>query len=259
MPKKEDYKLLPVKGVTVYPNDVVVSRYPKLSAKKVKPKRGEIMEFSEASRKRLAFVAANTGVEFKMLVTLTYPGEFPIDGKASKLHLRQFLDWCNLLWDGLEYLWFMEFQKRGAPHYHILLDKLPDDASSTMSGLQWRVSHTWYGIVKSGDPKHLLAGTRTEVLRNPEGGKRYAVKYAVKMRQKAVPKEFRNVGRFWGNSKGVKPRPVMDYTFISGKKLLELLKSVGWEYAPETEENIHRVLYNAAPLLAPEIAEKVEF
>jgi len=42
-----------------------------------------------------------------------------------------------------------------------------------------------------------------EYLRSKEGGRRYVAKYASKPYQKEVPSWFRDIGRFWGVSKGV--------------------------------------------------------
>lgn len=43
-----------------------------------------------------------------------------------------------------------------------------------------------------------------EVIRKPDGAKRYVAKYATKPYQKQVPEWFQDIGRFWGCSDGVK-------------------------------------------------------
>lgn len=162
------------------------------------PERGEVVEFSRKSRERLAFVANNTQADFRAMVTLTYPASYPSDGKTVKAHLNRFLTWARRSKGVTDYLWFIEFQKRGAPHFHILL-------SSYLPKVE--VAEQWFAIVESGDTRHLNAGTRVEYLRSKDGGARYATKYAYKMTQKTVPPDYRSVGRFWGHSKGVKPVP----------------------------------------------------
>lgn len=42
-----------------------------------------------------------------------------------------------------------------------------------------------------------------EKIREADGAKRYALKYALKPDQKKVPKDFQDVGRFWGASRDV--------------------------------------------------------
>ncbi len=60
--------------------------------------------------------------------------------------------------------------------------------------LQEWVSLTWAAVVKSGDPRHVRAGTRVEQIRSREGVMFYASKYVGKLDTEAVG----NAGRFWG-------------------------------------------------------------
>ena len=92
----------------------------------------------------------------------------------------------------------MWFQKRGAPHFHILVDV-------SLESEKEDVSAAWHGQIETEDKKHLATETRVEKLRTSDGGARYAVSYAKKPYQKDVPMAYQNVGRFWGHSRGVKP------------------------------------------------------
>lgn len=53
-----------------------------------------------------------------------------------------------------------------------------------------------------------------ENIRKRDGAKRYIAKYALKPRQKIVPKRYGDCGRFWGASRDVKPvrRQTIDVT-----------------------------------------------
>lgn len=229
----------------VYKSDCLLQRAYKFVPIPPGGSREEIERWTYKSRRRLAFVAANTDVIFKAMITLTYPKEFPGDGKAVKRHLGNFLRYLRHNEAMVEYLWFLEFQKRGAPHVHLLLDKPESDLPDKKA-----ISSTWYRICGSGDGKHLLAGTRTENLRSADGGTRYAVKYAMKMEQKNVPEEFRNVGRFWGHSRGVKPTQKGKLEF---ETFGELRQSLGtWKYKGQLENYRVSTLYNAAKELGNE-------
>lgn len=61
--------------------------------------------------------------------------------------------------DRCRMFWHLEFQRRGAPHWHCLM-VLP----LTIDGqaITQVVSRQWYEAVGSGDPKHLAAGTRID-------------------------------------------------------------------------------------------------
>lgn len=240
MDRKLTANVLPIGHLEIYSSDVVIKRVGRRGGG-TRGKKMQITEFSDKSRKRLAFVAANTGVLFESMVTLTYPNEFPSDGAMVKRHLVSFLKKLSRRYDGCEYLWFMEFQARGAPHFHIMLAGIDNG----LIDVGWCAA-VWYLIVDSGDYKHLQAGTRWEKLRKPGG--RYAVKYGSKMRQKNVPEAYRNCGRFFGYSVNVEPEPVAIVTDgdfdglmgqdVNGQKCIEN----GWSVAFNSSEKILTIL-----------------
>lgn len=159
--------------------------------------RGNIVGFSVGSGVRMRRYLRECVSEYTHMLTLTYPEGYPSDGTTVKNHLRRFLQevrrWDDRLNRGQckhSAFWFLEFQQRGAPHFHIFCNRCPAKT--------W-VSETWYRIVDSEDIRHLHAGTRTEKLRTGRAGTiSYASKYAAKLEQKTVPAGYENVGRFWG-------------------------------------------------------------
>jgi hypothetical protein len=139
-----------------------------------------------------------------VLLTLTYPGDFPTDGRRVKRHWHNFRTW--LVRGGKERpsrkgAWFLEFQGRGAPHFHIFLDGPVDKKE---------VARKWYDLVASGDERHLRAGTRIETLREGHAAAAYASKYASKAEQKEVPDGFSEVGRFWGTFGDLDVGPLLE-------------------------------------------------
>ena len=146
--------------------------------------------------KRMWFMVCNAVGKWLSVVTLTYPGEWPRDGRVVKGHLHEFLDGLRYIWPDLKYAWFMEWQQRGAPHFHVLLDVLPD---------REMVSRRWYAIVGSGDERHLRAGTQVKGARAQGGLVGYFMKlgYLAKSRSKQVPPGFINPGRLSGTSRGL--------------------------------------------------------
>jgi hypothetical protein len=246
---QREWVLPPIRGIEVYANDVVVKRFGHKT--KVNPeKRQKVKEFSLPARKRLAFVAANTKVDFRSMITLTYPAIYPHDGRLVKRDRKVFLQWLCARCPDCSYLWFIEFQRRGAPHFHILFTEQIGGLPAYRK-FQMEVSEAWNRIVK-GDIDHLRAGTRTERLRTPEGGRHYAVKYAIKMRQKLVPAAFENVGRFYGYSRDVTPKPIAGIA-LGWAKLKAMLED--WPYLPDNERDLYKVLYNTSGVVAPYIVQ----
>ena len=125
----------------------------------------------------------------KATIDLTYPKDFPVDGKTVKKHYSKFRKRLRRL--GINSLWVLEFQKRGAPHFHLMVDGEIDKEL---------VSKMWFEIVGSGDEKHLKAGTKVQAIKDEGRVIRYISSYMKKLTQKIVPEEFKNVGRFGGYS-----------------------------------------------------------
>jgi hypothetical protein len=157
--------------------------------------RSSIVRFSEGCAYRMGRYLRESVAEYTNMVTLTYPENYPIDGRVIKQQLRVFLQRVKRLAESngrkqSSSFWFLEFQKRGAPHFHIFTTEFVP---------HYWIASTWYDIVGSGDTAHLRAGTRIEKLKaGKKGVIIYAKKYARKQEQKDVPENYQNVGRFWG-------------------------------------------------------------
>ncbi len=179
----------------VYNNDVkfrISPRFKKPFVREPNP-RGAITRFTNQSRRRLRFLIRNTADMWKVFLTLTYPMAYPASGPETKKHLAAFCAYLRR--KKISYIWILEFQKRAAPHYHFILSGYIDKED---------VARRWYEIVGSEDPRHLEAGTRIEGVKNPDEVGLYMSSYMSKLDQKAVPRNFHNVGRFWGSTRLLK-------------------------------------------------------
>jgi len=147
------------------------------------------------SRDNLKFTLRNAVCDWLSFTTLTYPGEYPLDGRECKRHFHLFLTHLRQDYVGIKIVWFLEFQERGAPHFHIF-------TTCAIPGKTY-VSPLWYHIVNSGDKRHLEAGTQVRALSTSAEAIKYATSYANKANQKEVPETFTGVGRFWGSSRSL--------------------------------------------------------
>jgi len=155
-------------------------------------KRAKVLKFSKRSARRLRHVIRNSEDNFKAFITLTYPECFVSDGRQVKAHLNAFLQYLRRR--RIKYIWILEFQQRGAAHFHILVSDFIDKAE---------LSKEWYNIVASGDEKHLRAGTQIQAIKSKRHLYGYLSSYINKLHQKSVPEGFENVGRFWGASRNL--------------------------------------------------------
>ena len=155
-------------------------------------KRAKVLKFSKRSARRLRHVVRNSEDTWKAFITLTYPEHFSYDGRQVKSHLNSFLQYLRRR--NIQYVWVLEFQKRGAPHFHVLIS---DYISKN------ELSERWYEIVRSGDKRHLQAGTRIESIKSKKHLYGYLSSYINKLLQKTVPNAYLSVGRFWGASRNL--------------------------------------------------------
>lgn len=204
--------------IKIYPKALHISDRNKMTKSysaeikaKLRGKRSIIKKFSFGATRRCKFVFDNIADKMNVVVHLTYPNEFPMDGSIVKKHLHSFLDWMSKR--DYKNAWVLEFQIRGAPHFHIMIDK----------EIPWQdVADRWYKIVDSKDPKHLRAGTSVEAIRSKGGMAVYMVGYLNKNKQKIVPDEYKKVGRFWGYSKELlKKTEIRIYGDIESIKMLK--------------------------------------
>lgn len=150
-------------------------------------------------------------------VTLTYPGDWLTvapDGEAVKRHLQMLKERWSREWGKPMALWKMEFQKRGAPHFHLLCPLMTrQHAADGRPFRQW-LSETWAEVVAHPDPgeyaRHVAAGTRIDVkeglkCKDPKRVAIYFSKHGLfrsKEYQNQPPAEWveagKSCGRFWG-------------------------------------------------------------
>jgi hypothetical protein len=179
--------------------------------------RGKIRGFSKKSRyrllNRLAMINKKDG--FPLFITLTYPSEFPTDRKIYKADLEKFIKRLIYRFPKVSGFWRLEFQKRGAPHYHLLVWGLPYSDE-----IKKYISKTWFKVVGSGDEKHLKAGTQVARVRSWRGVMFYAGKYMAKMDNI----EF-ETGRVWGYfNAGYIPWSRVEVIELSQKQVVKLMR-----------------------------------
>lgn len=154
------------------------------------------------------------------MVTLTLPGEWERiapDAREFKKLVKRFQDrYSHSFGRPLVGVWKLEFQRRGAPHLHILMS--PPSHRSQGEGLDFRtwLSRNWAGACGTAKilgpeeaQKHVNAGTGIDYDTNGQwaDAKRIAIYYAkhglfgAKEYQNEAPQlwlDAGSVGRFWG-------------------------------------------------------------
>lgn len=154
--------------------------------------RGDVTAFSPRSRRRclrmMACIDRRDQTKPPLFLTLTYPATWPGEPAVLKRDLQVFWQRLKRRFPWLAAIWRVELQKRGAPHYHLLLFGVSFLSAS------W-VAKQWYDVVASGDPGHLAAGSQVAACRSWAMAASYAAKYLAKLPEDADPVK---IGRHWG-------------------------------------------------------------
>lgn len=205
-------------------------------------KRERISEFTEASRRR--FRERLGAVRYSHMgrcfwVTLTYHNAFP-DPDSAVVDVQRFLRYFRSRFPRGSYVWRLELQKRGAPHFHLLLwfgDTWHRYRPGRGSGFDvvklgpricsefWfhrqrtRLRDEWTALVARGDKYHRKYGCKVEnVRRGFESVSWYLQKYVSKAEM-----DVRYGGRRWGFSYGIPAEP---FAVVEGERVPRLVRDL---------------------------------
>lgn len=160
--------------------------------------RGEITEFTRASQTRLKKKLATWDFNGRVIIlTLTYPRRFPTTATAKR-HFERFQGRLRRNFPELAGMWKLEYQTRGAPHYHLVLET-GNCAIDIIKFRGW-LDANWQAARGSNIP----ARTQAQWAKNDERARFYLTKETGKViqtrgSQKArVENEIEHSGRFWG-------------------------------------------------------------
>lgn len=153
--------------------------------------RGLISSFTAAARNRLLHKLASIVALPGSFTTLTYHNH-QLTAAESKVHLDTFLKRFKRRFPNSSLCWKLEYQKRGMPHYHMIVWFAPGEFPGPDLYRRW-LSRTWWDVTGRFSDAHFKAGTQHI---EPWGQwHRYLAKYVSKL---DIPPEETHPGRFWG-------------------------------------------------------------
>lgn len=153
-----------------------------------------------------------------MMVTLTYPRAWEVwagDSRTAHRHLDNLRRaWLDKFGRQIRGVWKLEFQRRGAPHFHLFVTR---PTSYTASEFRQWISETWTRICAPSDADpldvqaHRAAGVRCDVRAgvSMKDAKRIVVYFTKHSSKASGDKEYQHIvpdlwlesggaGRFWG-------------------------------------------------------------
>lgn len=160
--------------------------------------------FSQESRYRLFRLLHSLQFERITFATLTYPAEFPTESKVYKAHLKEYRRRFESKFGTVRAVWRLEFQKRGAPHYHLLYLDAP-----FIPVTEW--CELWSNVIHTDDPNHRKIGVDVRLITTGKEAPliaAYVGKYVGKEDMRNGEDVAEKPGRWWGkwNIEEIAPR-----------------------------------------------------
>jgi hypothetical protein len=167
-------------SVTIYRNMIKVKQFHVQPPHLAGVNRGQCKYvFGGKPRKRMleAFNAWRIPKTTIFFLHLTYPSEFPLDWRVWKHDLDKWKRRLLRRFPTAQGIWKLELQRRGAPHYHMLIAF--DEFVSIEDMREWN-DKAWADIAHRNDQYHGEFACRVEFCFSVRHAMNYAAKYCTK-------------------------------------------------------------------------------
>jgi len=174
--------------------------------------RGTITTFTPRSRFRLfALLGKLKKIDNlnSIFVTLTYHYGYKGEEKKAQKDLHLFLARVRLFDPEIQYIWRIEFQKRGAPHFHFII--LPGKNIKDLGHVKYsnHLNIVWHSIADPDSKAHAKYGFKVVAITDYLKACAYLSKYIAKLSD-----NFAGClnSKHWGNSRDL---PIFEYENIT--------------------------------------------
>lgn len=169
------------------------------------PKRKEedITSFSINSRSRLIKLFSEVSLSHYnkiYWVTLTFHEDWPADPKKLKVILGNYIKRLNRFDKELHYIWRLEWQKRGAPHFHFIILIQKKGKKFREGWLIDAIKQNWIEVKKCNCKYCKQYAVKTEELCTYRKAVYYVSKYIGKVDETKIDAA---IGRRWGYSRNL--------------------------------------------------------
>lgn len=175
------------------------------------PKRGAVNSFSRASRRRLikTFMRLQSSLlHAPYFVTLTFHHWEESERRPPHEYLNIFLTDLKRNYPTSLYLWRLELQRRGAPHYHLIIWFPAGEAEPDDDDFRSYVRDAWHRIADPDSQDHKKHGTRVDRAESYRRAFLYVCKYTAKS---GSHDDTGYPGRRWARSRSLPTDPVSSF------------------------------------------------
>jgi len=139
-------------------------------------------------------------------VTLTYHSPFADPSFSATHDLNCFLQFIRDNYPHMQYIWRLEFQKRGVPHYHLILFNPKHLPTISSTKLLRQLTDVWHHIADPESNDHQYFGLKLTAMADYRQAFAYCSKYQAKAEENNL---YNYKGRRWAVSRGLSLRPVL--------------------------------------------------
>ncbi len=177
---------------------------------KVYYRRDCVKNFSDKSRLRIKKLFARVRISsYKEIVFLTLTWHYAYKSLGgdyySKLNL--FLQYLRDNIPDIDYVWRLEFQKRGAPHFHLIVLFKKKQGKKGVARFTKICTQAWHRIADPDSVRHKDYGCLVAIAENYKQAFAYVSKYCAK---ESEVHEEEYTGRRWGRSRTLDLSPVFE-------------------------------------------------
>lgn len=186
--------------------------------------RNPVRKFSKSSRKRLFQTMARVRWEVTgevVFVTLTYHFYRQWQPRECMTHLHCFLQFLRDNFSSPHFIWRLEFQKRGAPHFHLILANSKSGKKLSTPFARNQLACAWNRIANPNSRAAQVHGVNIQTVTSYKMVCAYLAKYVAK-EQDGIAEYF--TARRWAQSESWPTDPYVDFD----------LKYSVWRFLRET-------------------------
>lgn len=172
------------------------------------PLRGRVTRFTAKSRLHMIQMIASirlNELSSCMWISLTYHLEVPADRETIIAHQRAWFERVRRMHPTIQYVRRIDWQERGAVHWHLLAWTAPGDQHWNTFHDRMRIKAAWHAIAEPASLDHELYGAKCVVADSYKAILQYVSQDAAKVGARDHPDYH---GRRWSNSYGLPRKPV---------------------------------------------------
>lgn len=213
--------------LTIYQNSISLSNNFSKQSKSIIPerKKNDINNFSKNSRLRCIQLLSKvkfTDYGKPIFLTTTFHNIYPKQQKELKKLLDNFIKSSLRIKYKFHYIWRLELQKRGAPHFHFILLPLFQLDKNQVVSMQKHIKSKWLSFLKDNSLFTNLYSCKFIETKNIKNVSSYLSKYVSKT--DSTKKQIK-LGRIWGYSRNININPISKknisfHTFAEVKKII---------------------------------------